>query len=265
MGILCLAALSLPVSAKAEDQPELHVFLFIGGINMEGMGKVEEQDIQASKNALLWDTGKKSWIQARPPFNRFSPHSGAQRRKLGCGPSFVHEYLKANPGVRVGIVSAARNVMDVRNWKPGPATDEAWPHMPLYNSAVNATKDALESEPEGTGKPVLKGILWHGGEEVLSEDLGRYPKVLAEIVEGLRKDLSGGEPLPVVFSQLGSWNDYYVPFNKMITKQPAVIPATACVTTDGLDGTGMSFFNAGYRGLGKRYAKEMIRLVEDSR
>jgi hypothetical protein len=270
MGSLSFAFLSLFASANAEDQPPLHVILFIGGINMDGNGHVEQQDIEASKDVLIWDTRNKSWTQGQPPFSRFSPHSHIRKvfahRRLGPGPSFVRTYTKANPGVRVGIVYASRNVMDVRNWKPGPADDEGYPHMRLYTTAVKMTTEALASKPEGTGKPLLKGVLWHGGEEASQEGhLERYPKVLAEIIEGLRKDLPGGKSLPVVFSQLGSWNDYYVPFNKMITKQPAVIPATACVTTEGLDGTGMTFFNAGYRGLGKRYAKEMIRLLGNSR
>ena len=39
---------------------------------------------------------------------------------------------------------------------------------------------------------------------------------------------------------------------------------TACVTTEGLKGEGMFFFTEGYRGLGERYAKEIIGLLKAS-
>jgi hypothetical protein len=261
--LLSIAAFPMGASAEPDDQPALHVFLFIGGINMEGKGHVEQQDIDASKDALMWDSRAKSWIQARPPFSRMSPHSYIRKqnahRWLGPGPSFVREYAKANPGVRVGIINASRNVMDVRDWQGR-----------YLRTAMGITKQALASQPEGAGKPVLKGVLWHGGEEATQEGhLDRYPKMLAEMIENLRKELPGGESLPVVFGQLDSETDYskryFVPFNEMIVKQIDVIPVTACVTTEGLKGHGMFFYNQGYRGLGERYAKEMNRLLKEAR
>ena len=64
------------------------------------------------------------------------------------------------------------------------------------------------------------------------------------MIENLRKELAGGKSLPVVFSQLDT--------------------KTACVTTEGLKGEGMFFFTEGYRGLGERYAKEIIGLLKAS-
>lgn len=261
IGLLILLILPLFSAANAKDDPPLHLFLFIGGINMEGKGHVKERDIEACGDALMWDSRAKSWVEARPPFSRMSPHSFIRKhnahRHLGPGPSFVQEYTKANPGVRVAIINASRNVMDVRDWQGR-----------YIKTAIGITKQALASQPEGAGKPVLKGVLWHGGGEATQEGhLERYPKVLAEMIENLRKELAGGKSLPVVFSQLETESDhaklYYVPFNKMIVKQADVIPLTACVTTEGLEGHGIFFYSQGYRDLGERYAKEMIQLLEE--
>jgi hypothetical protein len=105
----------------------------------------------------------------------------------------------------------------------------------------------------------LNAILWHQGES----DSGRsavYPEKLKELVKRFRSDL-GNETLPFVFSQVGSWKEGYAAFNKMIVKQPASIPHSACVTTEGLTAKDDAHFDtAGQRELGKRYADALSTL-----
>jgi hypothetical protein len=39
----------------AVAQTPLHVFLLIGGINMEGRGEIEQSDRKAVEDTLIWD------------------------------------------------------------------------------------------------------------------------------------------------------------------------------------------------------------------
>jgi len=238
------------VSADESEKKERHVFLLIGQSNMAGRAKIEEQDKAAIPGVFLWNIADKNWESAAPPYNRHSPsRKDIKMQRLNCGPSFVATYAKANPKIDVGIVCAARGGSSIEQW------DRENPDkFDLYRHAMDAIKAALKDGGE------LKGILWHQG-EANRERTREYPAQLKELVKRLRKDLDAGN-LPFVFGQIAQWNPEYPPFNKMILKQSANIPYSAVVNTDGLKGIDTAHFDsAGQRELGKRYAAEMLALL----
>lgn len=252
--------------ASLSEDRTFHVFLLVGGINMEGRGELSRSDEQPIDGAMIWDPVRKLWVQARAPFRWFSPfmsernREGRQWRRLGCGPSFVKAYMKANPGVRVGVICAPRNHMTVENWEPGRRP------VPLFDTVVRATREAMAHEQESSWsqglKPVLKGILWHDGEPHWHRELDDYFEAFPRIVRGLRRELAGGEPLPVVFGQLVPFKPYFAPFNGRLLEQAETIPNSACVTTEGLTGRGNTFDADGYRALGRRYAAAVLELLQ---
>ena len=88
-----------------------------------------------------------------------------------------------------------------------------------------------------------------------------YPGQLKALVEGFRADF-GNAKLPFVFSQIGQWNPEYTEFNKMIVKQPAAIPHSACVLTDELKNFDNAHFDSpSQRILGQRFAELMFGLL----
>ncbi|MFT5129398.1 MAG: hypothetical protein ACI8W8_003020 [Rhodothermales bacterium] len=231
--------------AMAGMAGERQIFLLIGQSNMAGRAAVPEEWKGEVAGVSLWNGG--AWEAAVPPYNRYA----TQRKKiftgLNPGPSFAKAWCEANPDQEIGIVCAARGGTRIGQWRAGPSS------MPLYDSAIAATKAAL------AGGGTLAGILWHQGESN-SKNPDAYPAALAELCARLRADLKQPD-LPIVFGQIGAWRAEYATFNEMITKQAAKIANTACVTTEDLANKDAAHFNSeGQIGLGKRYAKAMQRL-----
>jgi Carbohydrate esterase, sialic acid-specific acetylesterase len=160
--------------------------------------------------------------------------------------------MKAHPGVSVGIVCPVRGGTRIEHWKKGETTP--WP---LFDTAVKVTNESLSAGGE------LKGILWHQGEGNSSSALvAIYPAQLRQLIADFRAVFKKPD-LPIVYSQIGQFNPGYAAFNKMIVNQPAVIPRTACIVTDGLKNIdAWHFDSAGQRTLGQRYAKAMLGLIQ---
>ena len=116
--LLCLPLLflaSTQLSAQAKQQnveilqkTKLHVFLLIGGINMEGRGEIEEVDEKDLDDTLIWDPFRNRWTGAT--VRSFLSRRNREFQYWGkLNPRFVRAYKISNPGVRVGIISAPRN------------------------------------------------------------------------------------------------------------------------------------------------------------
>ena len=236
----------------AAEEKEFDVFLMIGQSNMAGRATIQKEDGGEIDGASLWNIGAKSWEPAKAPFNRYSPMGKSSKmQRLNPGPSFVRAYRKANPGVRVGIVCAARGGTKIEQWERGGEG-----RATLYDTAVAAAKAAL------AGGGTLRGVLWHQGESNSAAPEG-YPAKLEGLVGRLREDF-GDPELAVVFGQLGRWREGYQAFNAMIVEQPAAIPRTACVTTEGITAKDNAHFDTeGQRRLGGRYAAALIELLEE--
>ncbi|MCB1077168.1 MAG: sialate O-acetylesterase [Verrucomicrobiae bacterium] len=230
------------VQAQGGKTPDV-VFLFIGQSNMAGRAAIEAEDEGVIPGALLWNIGEKKWEPAEAPFNRYSPHrKELSMQRLNPGPSFAKAWLAANPGKTIGIVCSVRGGTKIEEWEKGREKP-----FPLYDSAIAATKEALAA-----GGAKLGGILWHQGEGN-SGAAAAYPEKLSRLVETLRQEF-GNPALPFVFGQIGQWNPDYAAFNTMIVEQPARIPHSACVRTDGLTNIDDAHFDSkSQRELGRRY------------
>ena len=256
--VLFASGFSITFSAIAQDSDApLHVFLLTGQSNMAGRAKIEAQDEKSVAGALLWNIVDQKWEAAKPPYNRYSPHGKGQgMQRLNCGPSFVRDYLKANPGVRVGIVCSVRGGTTIEQWKKG--VTKPWS---LFDTTIKEAQAALAA----ASKAELKGILWHQGEgNSAAEKVKEYPKQLKQLIADFRDDLKSPK-LPFVYAQIGQFNDGYADFNKMIVQQPENIENTACIVTDGLKNMDKAHFDsAGQRKLGERYAMTILELMAET-
>ncbi len=260
VGLICILSLCATAikaygddAVSPTDAKAFHVFLLVGQSNMAGRAKMEAVDKVPIKGAFLWNIKKKKWEPALPPYNRYSPHAKKpSMQRLNPGPSFVREYIKANPGVSVGIIRPVRGGTRIEHWKKGET--KPWS---LFDTAVKATREALKAGGE------LKGILWHQGEGNSSPTrVPKYPAQLKQLIADFRADFKE-QNLPFVFSQIGQFNPEYAAFNKMITQQSKAISQTACIVTDNLKNRDKAHFNTdGQRALGKRYAKAMLVLLK---
>lgn len=225
---------------------QLHVYLLIGQSNMAGRAPFSKSDSTAIKDAYVLND-KDSWVSAQNPLNQYSTiRKSMKMQKMNPGYYFAKTMLKENEGISVGLVVNAKGGTKIREWSKGGQ---------FYNDAIKRAKAAQKT---GT----LKGILWHQGESDSSRsDL--YLKKLTALITDLRKDLN--EPtLPFIAGQV-----FYDPKNKPNTKKineeiaklPAALPHTGMAESKGLTTYDYTHFDsAGMKGLGERYAKEMIKV-----
>ncbi|MCH2204999.1 MAG: sialate O-acetylesterase [Lentisphaerales bacterium] len=246
--LLILFVVAFNTSCVTAKEEPMHIFLLIGQSNMAGRAKLEAGDDKIIENCMLWNG--ESWEAAKAPLNRYSKFKKSPPKFIqGVSPGveFVKGYMKANPGVKVGIISGARGGSKIEEWHP---TFDKWT---LYKEAVKQTHAALAAGGE------LKGILWHQGESN-SKVADEYPAKLKAHIESLRKEF-GKPKLAFVFGQIGQWRDDYKPFNEMIVQQTKLIPNTSCVTTEGLSSFDPYHFDRKSQlELGRRYAAEMLKL-----
>lgn len=229
------------------NKDKFHLFLFVGQSNMAGRAKLEDQDKGMVDGVWLFNNEGGQWEGAEPPLNRYSKLRKTIPSRLNPALGFVKTYRKKFPDIQVGVVCSARGGSSIEEWEKGRTAVPA-----LYAEAMRVTKLALSAGGE------LKGICWHQG-EANRERVPLYPDQLKNLVNGFRTDFTN-PTLPFVFSQIGQWNEDYVKFNRMIVKQPANIPQTACVKTDGLKNFDHAHFDsASQRILGKRFADLMIQ------
>lgn len=134
-----------------------------------------------------------------------------------------------------------------------------------YDEAIRRAKEAMKY---GT----LKAIIWHQGEADCHHPEA-YKEKIIQLMTDLRNDL-GMPDLPVVVGQIAQWNwtkKPYIPegtkpFNDMIKEISTFLPHSACVSSEGLtplkDETDPHFDAASQITLGKRYAKEVKKLIK---
>jgi hypothetical protein len=130
-----------------------------------------------------------------------------------------------------------------------------------YDDAVRRMKIALKDGE-------LKGILWHQGEsDASAENMAYYQQRFDSLLFNLQMDLSVAiQSVPVVVGELGRFLDKKTPFakdfNALLHQMAVKHPNIAVVSSEGLThkGDSVHFDAASQRELGKRYAREMIRL-----
>lgn len=220
-----------------------HLYLLMGQSNMSGCGTLEE-DKKSHPRVLRIDPDGQ-WIPAAEPL-----HFDGEARGVGPGFSFARDMAKADESVTIGLIPCAVGGSPLKMWQKGAGH---------YNTAVARAKQAMKT---GT----MKGALWHQGESDLNDnDAPTYAARFTQMVKDLRADL-GVKGLPVVVGTLGDFITDFSPLtgflNNVLMNVPNEIPNTACALSTGLKNQDAVHFNAeAQRELGKRYAKEMARLI----
>jgi hypothetical protein len=109
--------------------------------------------------------------------------------------SFAKEYALAHPDVEVGIIPCADGGTRISQWLPKEI---------LFENAVNHAKLAMRTS-------VLKGILWHQGEnDCFGENHALYAHRFRFVMNELRREL-GCPELPIIIGGLG---DFLARFEK---------------------------------------------------
>lgn len=226
----------------------LDIYLFIGQSNMAGRAEIEVQDRDTLEEVFLFKgLNGNVWEKAANPLNKYSTiRKSLSMQKLNPAYTFSKKMSELAPGKQIGLVINAKGGTSISLWAPGSE---------LYKEAVRRTKEALQYG-------VLKGIAWHQGESDASKYENYTIKIIA-LIEALRAEFNKPD-LPVVVGQLSKEKEKRIPFNQMIMQLPSKISNVAVVTTENTNTIDSTHFDsASQRLLGERYAKEMLRLIQE--
>lgn len=287
VAMLVLLALSMPFSSmivRAEGtdteeegpDPNFHIYIAFGESNMEGMGKVEEQDLDCDDNYLVMctsdnydDNGNKrelgKWYKATPPL------ANSVGAKLGVADYFGREMLKEeqynDPDVRIGIIVVAVRGASINLFDKeiSPAYKSQWlswfetivneyggnPYQRMIYCAKLAQKDGI-----------IKGIIMHQGESDANDS--DWPSKVKDVYDNIVTDLNLDKNTPLLAGEVlrgGSAQGA----NNNIAKLPQKSTNFHVISSEGLteslyDGQNIHFTAKEYRDFGKRYAEEMLEV-----
>lgn len=244
MRVLPAILLFITTAIQAADA-NFHLYLLIGQSNMAGRGKVVLEDKVAVPRVLMLNKAHE-WVSAVDPISFDKKIAG-----VSLGRTFGIEMAKANKDLKIGLIPCAVGGTPIRRWQQ---------NGDLYQAALKRAKLAQKAG-------VIKGILWHQGESDSGNEATAkiYEQQLHAMIAAWRKDL--GEPnAPVIVGELGQfWKraNHKATVDAALKSLPTKVARTRWVTSAGLDhkGDGVHFDAAGYRALGRRYARKMKLLL----
>jgi len=270
-GLFLLAAfLSFTTKAFAAD-PNFYIFLCFGQSNMDGAGKIEEQDktvderfqVLAAIDAPKQDRKRGTWYPAVPPLCR---GTGGLSPADYFGRTMIANLPK---NVRVGVINVAVpgckiELFEKDTFKEYVKAAPPWmngfikgydgdPYQHLVSMAKLAQKDG-----------VIKGILLHQGESNPNDH--EWTMKVKGIYDNLIKDLDlKADQVPLLAGETVNADQKGVcaGMNKIIAELPKALPNSYVISSAGCTckPDHLHFDSAGYREFGKRYAEKMLTLL----
>ena len=257
--------------AVAESDPNFYIFLCFGQSNMDGAGRIEQQDktvderfqVLATLDDPNLDRKKGQWYPAIPPLCRstggLSPADYFGRTLV----SNLPEYIRVGV-INVAIPGCRIELFEKDTYQAYTKTVEQWmtnfineydgnPYQYLADMAKTAQKDG-----------VIKGILLHQGESNANDD--EWPKKVKGIYDNLIKDLNlKADEVPFLAGETVNAGQHGVcaGMNKIIAELPKTLANSYVISSAGCacKPDRLHFNSVGNRELGKRYAEKMLLLL----
>lgn len=250
-----------------------HIYLCLGQSNMEGNAKIEACDtvdvnprFKVLQAVDCPDLGREKgeWYTAVPPLARcgtgLSPADYFGRTMVDNLP----------PEVQVGVINVAVGgckieLFDEDNYTSYVETSPGWMKNIVAEYDGNPYARLVELARQASRCGVIKGILFHQGESNTGDP--EWPSKVKKVYDSILSDL-GLEPgsLPLLAGELVSEGEggACASMNPVIRKLPETIPTAHVISSEGCEAVAdrLHFSAAGYRELGKRYALEMLRILE---
>ena len=262
------------MAAKADVDPNFHIYLCFGQSNMEGNAQWEEVDNEVDSRFQMlattnFDNPKRTmgnWYTANCPI--VSPVG-----KLGPTDYFGRTLVAAMPtNVKIGVVAVAMGGSPIEMFdkdkyeqklKDNPT--EWWAQISKNYYGSNPYGRLIEMGKKAQESGVIKGILLHQG----CSNCGNpeWPNMVKKIYNDMLADLNlNAEDVPLFvgeteYENMGGGCSSH---NTVVAKIPSVIPTGHVVSAEGIPGNGTDawhFSAAGYRTLGKRYAFEALKVM----
>jgi hypothetical protein len=254
------------------QNPDFHIYLCFGQSNMEGQGTIEALDktvnsrfkvMQAVTCSNMGRT-KGKWYTAVPPlcrcWSRLSPADYFGRTMI--------ENLPTNISVGVVNVSVAGckiELFDKDNYQKYTASiTEDWLKNIIKEYNGNPYGYLVEVAKLAQKDGVIKGILLHQGESNTGDS--QWPAKVKAIYNNLITDLGlNPDSIPLLAGEVvhADQGGLCASMNTIIARLPQTLPNSYVISSskcaDAADN--IHFNSAGYRELGKRYARKMLSIM----
>jgi hypothetical protein len=268
--LLLGALLWLPATSFAQD-PNFYIFLCFGQSNMEGAGRIEEQDkavdprfqVLEAVDAPSLEREKGQWYTAVPPLCR---------GRTGISPAdYFGRTMVANlpKNIRVGVINVSVagckiELFDKDHFETYAATAPGWMKNMIEEYDGNPYQHLVEMAKLAQKDGVIKGILLHQGESNTNDK--QWPTKVKKVYDDLLKDLDlKPDSVPLLAGELVNADQHgaCASMNKIIAELPKTIPNSYVISSAGCPcrPDHLHFTTAGYREFGKRYAQQMLSLM----
>ena len=260
--------------AKADVDPNFHIYLCFGQSNMEGNAQWESVDNDVDERFQMLATTdfdnpkrtKGNWYTANCPI--VSPIG-----KLGPTDYFGRTMVAAMPtNVKIGVVAVAMGGSPIEMFdkdkyeqklKDNPT--EWWAQISKNYYGSNPYGRLIDMAKKAQESGVIKGILLHQGCSNCGDP--NWPNMVKKIYNDMLTDLNlkaEDVPLFVGETEYENMGGGCSGHNAVVAQIPSVIPTGHVVSAEGIPGNGTDawhFSASGYRTLGKRYAYEALKVM----
>jgi hypothetical protein len=261
---------SFNTNAFSQD-PNFYIFLCFGQSNMEGAGKIEEQDKTVDQRFQVFavvdspnlSRTKGNWYPAVPPLCRRSTRL--------CPADYFGRTMVANlpEKIRVGVINVSIGgckieLFDKDNYQEYAKTAPSWMANMIKEYNGNPYAQLVEAAKSAQKDGVIKGILLHQGESNTNDK--EWPAKVKGIYDNLLKDLNlKPDSVPLLAGEVvnADQKGACASMNSIIAELPQKITNSYVISSSGCtcNPDHLHFTSAGYRELGKRYAVKMLSLL----
>ncbi len=277
MGIAGVAAgLSMfaVTGANAAPDPNFHIYIAYGQSNMEGNATNFDKNVDGKEHprVKMFATTSCSNL-GRPTVGEMYPAVPPMfkcNQGLSVADWFGRHMADSLPDVTIGIIPVAQGGTSIRLFDPDDYKNylnsaESWLKngAKAYGDDGNAMGRIIEVAKKAQEKGVIKGIIFHQGETDGGMGQGVWEGKVKKTYEYMLKQLGlNAEETPFVAGEMVDGGSC-AGFSSRVRGLSKYIANFGVASSKGYGskGDGLHFTVEGYRGMGLRYAQEMLKLV----
>ena len=275
MGIAGVAAgLSMfaVTGVNAAPDPNFHIYIAYGQSNMEGNATNFDKNVDGKEHprVKMFATTSCSNL-GRPTVGEMYPAVPPMfkcNQGLSVADWFGRHMADSLPDVTIGIIPVAQGGTSIRLFDPDDYANylrsaESWLQSgaKAYGNDGNAMGRIIEVAKKAQEKGVIKGIIFHQGET--DGGMSNWEQIVKKTYEYMLKQLGlNAEETPFVAGEMVDGGSC-AGFNSRVHNLSKYIVNFSYASSKGYGskGDGLHFTVEGYRGMGLRYAQEMLKLV----
>ena len=266
----CLSMFAI-TGANAAPDPNFHIYIAYGQSNMEGNAtNFTSVDKKEHPRVKMFATTSCSNL-GRPTVGEMYPAVPPMFKcNAGLSPAdwFGRHMADSLPDVTIGIIPVAQGGTSIRLFDPddyknyiASAADWLQSGAKAYGNDGNAMGRIIEVAKKAQEKGVIKGIIFHQGET--DGGMSNWEQIVKKTYEYMLKQLGlNAEETPFVAGEMVDGGSC-AGFNSRVNNLSKYIVNFGAASSKGYGskGDGLHFTVEGYRGMGLRYAQQMLKLI----